>query len=113
MTQLLNVLNINNLFNMLISDIKLNGVDHKLIYPIDISEEDYVTSGGKRMTKLYNTTFGLLCYATELESAKNCMKEEVNLIINSYLFDSTYIHNKNLLDECLVLRDKIVRCVYG
>jgi hypothetical protein len=98
---------------MRISTIILNGNDYKLMKPIDIIEEDYITSGGKRMIKLYNEVFGILGYCTELEPAKKCIEDEVNLIINSYLFEPKYIHDKPMLNGCLVLKTAIMDHVYG
>lgn len=101
------------LSKMRIFTIMLKESEHKLAHPIDISEEDYLSLAGKRMIKMYNTTFGLLGYGTDLDTMRECMVNEVNLIINSYLFDPTYIPDKPMLDGSLILRNEIMRHVYG
>lgn len=98
---------------MMISIIMLKGVEHKLAEPIDIIEEDYIAQNGKRMIKMHNATFGLLGYGTELDNMRECMSEEINLIIDSYLFNPNYIHEKNMLEDCIILRNRIMRHVYG
>lgn len=98
---------------MRISTIKLKGNDHDLKYPIDINESDYIALNGTRMIKFYNDDFRLLGYSDDLELARECMKEELNMIIDSYLFDTDYIHKKPVFEETKQLQQRIRRCVYG
>jgi hypothetical protein len=101
------------MLEMIISTIKLKGVDHQLAVPIDVIEEEYVNSDGERMVKIYNTPFRLLGFSANSESTRQCIREELDLIINSYLFDPSYIHDKPMLNDCIVLRNNIIRHVYG
>jgi hypothetical protein len=71
---------------MLIYTIKLKGEDYQLKVPIEIIEgESWL--GGKHMHVLEIKQFGLLSYHNNLEISRNCMKESLNLLINSHLFE--------------------------
>lgn len=111
-TQQLNVLDL-NYYKMLIETIMLKGKEHKLIYPIEIFESDFIVLNGSRMIKMYNEKFNLFGYCTDLESARICMREELNMIIDSYLFDPDYIHKKPIFEETRELQNRIRRHVYG
>jgi len=106
-------MNLNLLLSeMRITTIILNGVEHNLLIPIDIIEEPYI-SNGERMIKMYNDTFRILGYGNDTNMTRDCIREEINLIINSYLYDSEYIHKKPMLEKCIILHDKILHHLYG
>jgi hypothetical protein len=100
---------------MFIYNIKLAGKDHKLVEPIEFIEEDVLMSG-KRMIKMYNNDFHLLSYSDNRKSSIESMKESINLIINSVLFEPDWIPDDpmpQLKKTCEKLKKDVNKHVYG
>lgn len=100
---------------MLIYTIKLKGIDHKLAKPIEFIEEDVLMSG-KRMIKMYNNDLHLLSYCDNRTVSIESMKESVNLLIDSVLFEPDWIPEKpmpQLKKTCKKFKEDVNRYVYG
>ena len=94
---------------MLISTIKLKGVEHKLKYPIEIDErESWI--GGKHMYVFEIKWMGLLSYHNNIEISRTCMGELVNLILNTHLFED---YSDPETRRSLEYQKKLKRHVYG
>jgi len=87
---------------MKIFTIKIHGTDHQLKEPIDI-EEDVSYSKGKQMFILSNDDFKLLALCRDKEMGRKIMQEEINMMIDSYLFEPNYV----VSDNATKLREKI------
>lgn len=94
---------------MLISTIKLKGIDHKLKQPIIIDERESWL-GGKHMYVFEIKEFGLLSYHNNYEISKKCMEESVNLIINSHLFED---YSNPDYERALKFQNLLKRYIYG
>jgi hypothetical protein len=94
---------------MLIYTIKLKGEDYQLKNPIEIEEEESWL-GGKHMHVLKSKEFGILSYHNSLEISRECMKESLNLIINSRLFED---YSGSEYKRSLVYQKMMKRYVYG
>lgn len=94
---------------MLISVIKLKGVDHALKYQIEIDERESWL-GGKHMHIFENKEFGLISYHNDREISKICMEELVNLIIGTYLFND---YSDPDMRRSLDFQNRLKRYVYG
>lgn len=94
---------------MIIFEIKLREVDHILKNPIEI-DEDISYLGGKRMYVLSNKDFGVLSYHNSIEISRMVMKESINLIINSKLFED---YSDPEYKRALKFQNMIKRYVYG
>jgi len=100
---------------MIIYTIKLKGVDHTLADPIVIEESDTIMSG-KHMTKMFNDEFHVLAYCTDIDMGRESMKESINLIINSVLFEPDWIPDNpmpSLKKSCNKFKEDTRRHVYG
>jgi hypothetical protein len=94
---------------MLIYTIKLKGEDYQLKNPIEIEEEESWL-GGKHMHVLKSKEFGILSYHNNLKISRECMKESLDLIINSHLFEDYSNHEYK---RALQFQNMIRRHVYG
>jgi hypothetical protein len=100
---------------MIIYTIKLQGVDHKLFESIIIEEEEIIISG-KRMIKMYNNEFHILSYCTNVGMGRESMRESINLVIDSVLFEPDWIPEKpmpSLKKRCIKFKQDVRRHVYG
>lgn len=93
---------------MKIISAKIHGVDRQLIEPIDISE-DVSYSKSKQMFELTNDDFGLLVLCRDKEVGKIAIQEQLDLIIDEYLFKPDHMLSKGEIK----LRERIRRHVYG
>lgn len=93
---------------MYIFSIKLKEVDHTLARPIEIVE-DVSYMRGKQVYRLYSDEFHLVALCRDIEMGKNVIREELNLVIDSYLFDDEYVMSKDALE----FKELIKRYVYG
>jgi hypothetical protein len=107
-TQVLNVDVLNDYCYMYIFSVKLNGVDHTLSIPIEIVE-DISYSKGKQMFELSIDELHLLALCRDKEIGKLVIQDELNLIIDSYLFDDEYV----LSEDAKELRELLKRHIYG
>ena len=94
---------------MLILTIKLRGVEHKLKVPIEIEERESLL-GGRSMHVLESKEFGLLSYHNSLKISKEVMKESVDLVINSHLFED---YSDPEYKRALKFQNMMKRHVYG
>jgi|WetSurMetagenome_2_1015567.scaffolds.fasta_scaffold57699_7 hypothetical protein len=94
---------------MLIYTIKLKGEDYQLKNPIEIEEEESWL-GGKHMHVLKSKEFGILSYHNSLEISRECMRESLNLIIGSHLFEDYSDHEYR---RALQFQNMIRWHVYG
>jgi hypothetical protein len=94
---------------MLIYTIKLKGVDHQLKIPINVEERESWL-GGKHMYVLEIKEFGLLSYHNNLEISRNVMRESVDLIIDSRLFED---YSDPEYKRALKFQNKLKEHVYG
>lgn len=100
---------------MIIYTIKLRGKDHKLAKPIEFIEEDVLMSG-KHMIKMYNNNLHLLSYCDSRKISIDSMRESVNLLIDSVLFEPDWIPEKpmpQLKETCKKFKGDVNRYVYG
>lgn len=93
---------------MKIVAVKIRGVDRQLIEPIEISE-DVSYSKDKQMFELTNDDFSLLVLCRDKEIGKIAIQEQLDMIIDEYLFKSDYTLSKGEIK----LRERIRRHVYG
>lgn len=93
---------------MKILTIKLQGVEHKLKYPIEF-EENPTYARGKIFYILSNNEFRLHAMHSDVEMAERSLQESLNLIIDSYLFEPNYA----VSESAIKLQNTIKRCVYG
>ena len=94
---------------MLISTIKLKGVEHKLKYPIEVDERESWL-GGKHMYVFEIRWMGLLSYHNNIEISRMCIEELVNSIINTRLFED---YSDPKMRKPLEFQTKLKRYVYG
>jgi hypothetical protein len=94
---------------MLIYTIKLKGIEHKLKNPIEIEERETLL-GGRSMHVLEIKGFGLLSYHDNLEISREVMKESLDLVINSHLFED---YSDPEYKKALKFQNKIKEYVYG
>lgn len=87
---------------MKIFNIKIRGIDHQLKEPINI-EEDVSYSKGKQMFILSNNDFKLLALCRDKEMGRKVIQEEINMMIDSYLFEPNYV----ISDVAIKLRERI------
>lgn len=95
---------------MLILTIKLQGVEHKLKYPIEISEKES-WSGGKCMHIVSIDEFGLLAIHDNLEIARDSMQKSLNLMVDSYFFEPGYVFPE--ATKAVKLQKLFKRHIYG
>ena len=93
---------------MKILSVKIKGVDHQLKEPIEISE-DISYSKGKQMFELTNSDFHLIIWCRDKEVGRLAIQEEMDMIVDSYLFDPDYV----LSQDAIELKERIKRHVYG
>jgi len=93
---------------MNISSVTINGIKHQLTDPIEITE-DISYSKGKQMFVLENNEFGLLALCRDKEIGKEALQEQLNMIIESYLFEPDYA----LSGGAVEFRERIRRRIYG
>jgi hypothetical protein len=93
---------------MYIFSIKLNGVDHTLSIPIEVVE-DVSYMRGKQVYILSIDKFHLYALCRDIEMGKKVIVEELNLVIDSYLFEENYVVSQNALE----FKNVIMRHVYG
>lgn len=94
---------------MLISVVKIKGVDHTLKHPIEIDERESWL-GGKHMYVFENKELGLLSYHNNIEISRITMQESVNLIIGSYLFED---YSNPDQEKSLKFQTMLKRHIYG
>ena len=94
---------------MLITSVKLQGVEHKLKIPIEVEERESLL-GGRTMHVLEIKEFGLLSYHDNLEISRKVMKESVDLIINSRLFED---YSDPEYKKALRFQNLLKRYIYG
>jgi len=88
--------------------VKIKGIEHQLEEPIEISE-DISYSKGKQMFELTNDDFHLIALCRDKEIGRLAIQEEMNMIIDMYLFEPDYV----LSQDAIELRERIKRHVYG
>lgn len=93
---------------MKIVSVKIREVDRQLVEPIEISE-DVSYSKGKQMFELTNGDFRLLVLCRDKEVGRTAIQEQLNMIIDEYLFASDH----NLSKGEIELRERIRRHIYG
>ena len=93
---------------MYIFSVKLNGVDHTLSRPIEINE-DVSYMRGKQVYLLSSDAFHLFALCSDINVGKAVIQEELNLVIDSYLFEDDYVMSKDALE----FKEVIKRYVYG
>lgn len=93
---------------MYIFSVKLNGVDHTLSCPIEINE-DVSYMRGKQVYLLSSDMFHLFALCNDIKIGKTVIQEELNLVIDSYLFEDEYVMSKDALE----FKELIKRYVYG
>lgn len=100
---------------MIIYTIKLKGVEHTLAEPIIIEESDTIMSG-KRMMKMSSDEFHIIAYCTDIEMCRESMKESINMVIDSVLFEPGWIPDEpmpQLKNTCIKFKEDVRRHVYG
>ena len=95
---------------MLILTIKLQGVEHKLKYPIEIIERESWAIG-KRMHVLSIYDFGLLAIHDNFEVAKNSLRASLDLMVDSYFFEPGYVFPE--AEKAVKLQKLFKRHIYG
>jgi hypothetical protein len=93
---------------MRILSVKVKGVEHQLKNAIEFTE-DISYSKGKQMFVLENDEFKLLTLCRDKELGKEALQEELNMIIDSYLFEPDYALSKDAIE----FRERIRRRIYG
>jgi len=95
---------------MFIRTIKLQGVEHKLKYPIEIIERES-WAVGKRMYILDIPDFRLLAIHDDFEVAINSLCQSLDLMVDSYFFEPGYVFPE--AEKAVKLQKLMKRHIYG